>query len=162
MENKGKSRARDARKSVEPQRTQILEQGVGDGGKTSGFQMSHSERLERRSSELGEAQRWGLVELAPPTRKAKPGVGDSVCRIIMQNARNDKKARSIPSDLSIKSIKAKQTKSDQIRPIKRSGVNQSRSGQSNKGELSKQGYPIDSTSIYLWCFGLFAPPTSIL
>ena len=134
MENKGKSRARDARKSVEPQRTQILEQGVGDGGKTSGFQMSHSERLERRSSELGEAQRWGLVELAPPTRKAKPSVEGSVGRIIMQNARNDKKTQWIPSDLS---IKVKQTKSDQIRPIKRSGVNQSRSGQSNKGELSK-------------------------
>src|SRR6266852_8692605 len=137
MENKGKSRARDERKSAEPQRAQILEQGVGDGGKTSGFQMSHSERFERRSLEVGEAQRWGLVELAPPTRKSKPSVEGSVCRIIMQNARNDKKTQWSPSDLSIKSIKAKQTKSDQIRPIKRSGVNQGRSGQSNKGELSK-------------------------
>ena len=65
MENKGKSRARDERKNAAPQRTQILEQGVGDGGKTSSIQISHSEISEMRRSEVGEAQRWGLVELAP-------------------------------------------------------------------------------------------------
>src|SRR6266852_2962097 len=116
MENKGKSRARDERKSAEPQRAQILEQGVGNGGKTSGFQRSHSERFERRSLEVGEAQRWGIEELAPPTRKAKPGVEDSVCRRIVRNARKDKKTVLFPSDLSIKSIKANKpnpTKSDQ-------------------------------------------------
>ena len=137
MENKGKSRARDERKSAKPRRAQILEQGVGDGGKTTSIQISHCEKFEGRSSEVGEAQRWGLVELAPPTRKAKPGVEDSVCRRIVRNARKDKKTVLFPSDLSIKSIKAKQTKSDQIRPIKRSGANQGGSGQSNKGELSK-------------------------
>src|SRR6266852_9825741 len=107
MENKGKSRARDERKRAEPQRTQILEQGVGDGGKTTSIQISHCEKFEGRSSEVGEAQRWGLVELAPPTRKAKPGVEDSVRRKIMRNARNDKRTQWMASDLPSKSIKAK-------------------------------------------------------
>src|ERR1700733_8237814 len=32
----------------------------------------------------------------------------------------------------------------------------------NQVESALPGYPIDSTDHYGWCFGLFAPPTSIL
>src|SRR5437899_3234372 len=109
METKGKCGERDERKSLEPQttqRTQNLAQAVGEGGKTSCFQISHCEKFEGRSSEVEDAQRWGRVELAPPTRKAKPAVEGSVCRRIMRNARNDKRTQWIATDLSIKSIKA--------------------------------------------------------
>jgi hypothetical protein len=137
METIVNCRARDGRKIMEPQRTQRALAAGSSGRETSGFQISHCEKFEGGSSKVGEAQCWELVELAPPTRKAKPGVEDAVCRRIVRNARKDKKTILFPSDLSIKSIKAKQTKSDQIRPIKRSGSNQGGSGQSNKGELSK-------------------------
>jgi hypothetical protein len=62
-------------------------------GKRSGFQVSHCEKFAAAAAQVGGARCWGLVELVPPTKTAKPSAGDSLYPRIVRNARNDEKAQ---------------------------------------------------------------------
>jgi hypothetical protein len=56
-------------------------------------------RRRKPDSRNSEIQEWGLVELAPPTEKAKPGVLGSLYPRIVRNARKDEKAKPpVPSE----------------------------------------------------------------
>src|SRR6266849_2126081 len=51
-------------------------------------QISHCEKFEQGALEVLEVQSLGLVELAPPTKKAKLDVPNSLYLRIVRNARN--------------------------------------------------------------------------
>jgi len=140
-----------------PQRAQNLEQAVGDGGERAAFKFLTVRDLK------GGVQKWGRLNVgdswnSPLRLERQSRAGRTPCVGESCEMHEMIKDNMDPGDLSIKSVKAKQTKPVQIRPIKASGANQGRSGQSNKGDRAILLTPPTST---YGVFGLFAPPTSI-
>src|SRR6266849_10902014 len=85
METKGKCGAEIRQRKPDSRNSETQEWHLKG---QSRFQISHREKFEEGALEVLEVQFLGLVKLAPPTKKAKPGVSDSLYRRIVRNARN--------------------------------------------------------------------------
>src|SRR5712691_11592250 len=90
-------------------------------------------RREKPDRRNSETQEWGLE-------------GRRHCQI-SHREKFEKAKLGVPSPLYPLIVRNARNGDERTRP--------------NQRQSNQQGYPIDSTSIYLWCFGLFAPPTSI-
>src|SRR5260370_41898382 len=74
-------------------------------------QISHCEKFEKGALEVLEVQSWGLVELAPSTKKAKLSMPSSLYPRIVRNARNAAE-RTRPDQRQSNQIRPNQPTSD--------------------------------------------------